>query len=104
MIDQEARIRLVVRDHLKKVALGELVGYAISQGAFLLATSQGPKPQPFWMITVTMKNPELGAGDIAKAEILAGIVPTDEVLRETVVALLNKCRVDAAKFLTGRNA
>ena len=102
MIDHEARIRALVRDTLKKAALGELIGFSITNTFMFMPTPTGEAMAgPAWMVTVTMRNPELGGRDIAKPELIPGAMPTDATFEKAAKSALEKCRTDKAAILRG---
>jgi hypothetical protein len=101
MVDQEARIRSIVRDELKKLALGELVGYSIGQCAGMLPMEQGMAVAAFWLVNVTMRNPEIGGRDISKQKLVLGSLPPDESFQIAVKEALEECRTVKGKILAG---
>jgi len=91
MIDHQARIRNVVKDELKKVSLGQIVGYAVSPTVIPVMTQQGPQPKPGWMVMISLRTTNLGYPEVMQSELLVGGMPPEDSFRESVGNLFQKC-------------
>lgn len=102
MVDQVQRLTEIVRDEIKKVALRDDVGFAISQGfAPVPQPGGGMGLGPCWLVTVTLRNPLLGNPDIAQCAPIPGVMPPEQAFRVTVSALLDGCRSDRDALMRG---
>lgn len=102
MIDQDNRVRSVVKDELGKIALGDkhAVGFAVVVGVF----APVPDPStgqmgigPATAITVTVRSPLLGQPDIAITIPVPSAAPPDQLVRMAVAKCLESARAERDK-------
>lgn len=97
MIDHNARISGLVRAHLKTLALGQAAGSAVTQGYVLTVDQHGEQALKVgWlvMVTIPQRIRLLGVpdSDIGVTVPIAGVLPPDDIFRQAVSLLLEKCR------------
>lgn len=97
MINHRQRLEDLVRTELKKVSLNS-GGAGFSMGQFL-----GPYPTgeigPYWLMTITIKNPMVGYTDIAQTGLIPGDMPPDQMFVTMVSALFDKCKETETQLL-----
>ena len=90
MIDQAKRLREIFGAELKKLALGDTVGYAVDGPQYV------PSPQGItmgWVIMVSLKhNMLIGQPDIGVGCPVMGVLPPDEVFRKGAEYILDEAR------------
>lgn len=89
----QQRLEKVVDDHLRKVAMGEQYGYAVTgPGVWPLLDGNGnpAPPGPAWFVLVTIPSRLVGAPDIGNGFPIPGVLPEDENFRQVAEGLLRR--------------
>lgn len=96
MIDQDKRITELVASALKKVSLGEEVGYSVGPCFAPMQLPNGQQAVIYsWIISVTMRSPLLGEPNIAYQAIIPcepGRFPPDKAFTDSVKMAMDGVR------------
>lgn len=104
MIDHTARVEGVIKAKLKEHAMGQPVGFSVSQCYAPVPDQNGNITGigPSWLIMVSIPHPlpMIGQGtpDIAVSVPVGGVLPPDALLAQVAQGLLEKCREEAEKI------
>lgn len=101
-VEHRSRIEGIVKAHLKKVALGQAHGFAVSYGFGPIFTPDGQPQGMGWMwgIIISIPNPLVGQPDIAVSVPVQGVLPPDAAFQAVAEFLFNKCLEERDKLLT----
>lgn len=105
-VNHQKRLEGVINEAVKKVALTEPFGYAVS---FTFAPPidqdgtpiQGVPLVPSWWVFVSIRNSLVGQPDLGNGFAINGVLPPDDAFRFVAAGLFQKCMKDREKATGG---